>query len=267
MIRAVVIIALLLTLVTACRTVVPDLEGSRAESGFLAREIEVGSTPYPYVVWIPPGFDPGRSWPVVLFLHGAGERGNDGWRQTAVGLGSAIRWHPDRFANTIVVLPQAPEEERWIGPPAEAAMLALERTIKEFSGDPARVILTGLSLGGYGTWHLAASHPDRFAALVPICGGIVALPTAKSVRQLPLTIGAEDPYEVAARAMPRVPIWIFHGAEDPVIPAEESRRMHEELQALGLDVRYTEYPGVGHNAWDPAYGEPELWEWVMRRRR
>lgn len=237
------------------------------DTGFLSRTIEIGGTTYPYVVWVPASFTPGRSWPVILFLHGAGERGNDGWRQTAVGLGAAIRSNPAWFDEAIVVMPQAPEGEAWLRAPADAAMAALDRTLEELSGDPDRVYLTGLSLGGYGTWHLATAFPDRFAAIVPVCGGIVAPPTARSVRDLPLVAGAADPYAAAAAAVPDVPIWIFHGARDGVIPATESRRMAEALEDAGRHVRYTEFPEAGHDAWDPAYRTAELWEWMFAQRR
>lgn len=265
MIRTALLLALALVAFGACRTAAPGDAARGVEHGFLARSIEVGATRYPYVVWVPPRFDRSREWPVVLFLHGAGERGDDGWRQTAVGLGTAIRWNPRWFEDVIVVLPQAPANDRWIGDSADAAIAALDRTIQEFSGDPQRVLLTGLSLGGYGTWHLAATHPGRFAALVPICGGIVQPSPTSSVRQLPLAVGVENPYEAAARAMPQVPIWVFHGSDDRSIPVTESRLMVEALRGLGREVRYTELPGVGHNAWDPAYGDAALWDWVRDR--
>lgn len=237
------------------------------ETGFLNRSVTLDSTTYRYVVYIPDKYDRLDRWPVVLFLHGSGERGDDGWRQTQVGLGAAIRWNPERFGEFIVVFPQAPADTRWLEGPADAAMLALDRTIAEFRGDESRVYLTGVSLGGYGTWHLAVEHSHRFAALVPVCGGVVAPLLARNVRQLPITVGSSDPYATAAVALPRIPVWIFHGTDDGLIPVTESRRMHEELKKLGFDVRYTEYPGVGHNSWDPAYAELELWTWLLQQRR
>lgn len=236
------------------------------ETGFLNRTLAWNGTTYRYVVFVPPGFDRSRTWPVVLFLHGAGERGSDGLRQTEVGLGRSIRWNRERFP-AVVVFPQLPEGTRWLGDQARMAMAALDRSIEEFRGDRDRVYLTGISLGGYGTWHLAMEHPGRFAAIVPVCGGIVKPETAKSVAQSPLTLGADDPYAFVASKVAHVPAWIFHGADDPVIPASESRRMHEELKKSGAPVRYTEFPGTGHNAWDPAYGDAKLWEWLLRQKR
>lgn len=239
---------------------------SNGTTGFLDRTTTVGSTTYPYVVYVPRNWIHERSWPVVLFLHGAGERGSDGLRPTQVGVGSAIRFEPERIP-ALVVFPQAPLEGPWIGAAADAAMQALDQTLAEFGGDADRVYLTGLSLGGFGTWHLAIAHPERFAALVPVCGGIVPSGSATSVRQSPLTASAGDPYAFTARAVSKIPVWIFHGADDPVILPSESRRMNEALRAAGADVRYTEFPGVGHNAWDRAYGDPGLWKWLFQQRR
>ena len=237
-----------------------------ADTGFLNRSVTIGATTYPYVVYVPREWDASKSWPVILFLHGAGERGSDGLHQTVVGLGNAVRWHPERFP-AVIVFPQAPTDTRWIGEPVDAAMQALDRTTKEFHGDPDRTYLTGLSMGGYGTWHAAMAYPDRFAAIVPICGGILKPETAASVRQSPITIGTPDPYEATAERVKHLPIWIFHGDADPTIPVSESRRMYEDLKKLGADVRYTEYPGVGHDSWTKAYDEANLWTWMLSQRR
>ena len=210
-------------------------------------------------VLLPPGWTPERSWPVILSLHGSGERGTDGVAQTNVGLGPAIRKHP---IPAIAVFPQIPANARWLGEGADTAMRALDAAMTEFSGDRARIYLTGLSLGGYGTWHLALAHPQRFAELIPVCGGIVDVPTATSVRQSPLNAHAPDPYAFTAHALRHLRTWIFHGADDPIIPASESRRMFAALRAEGADVQYTELAGVGHNAWTQAYAHAELWSWL-----
>ena len=235
---------------------------AKTETGFLHRNVAAGSATFPYMVYVPRDWTPTREWPVILFLHGAGERGSDGLRPTQVGLGAALRVAPERIP-AIVVFPQAPPDERWIGAPAEAAMRALDRSIQEFSGDERRVYLTGLSLGGYGVWHLALANPGRFAALVPVCGGIVPAGSATSVRQSPLTAVAADPYAFTAERLRSVPSWIFHGADDTVVLPAESRKMHDALRAADAPVRYTEYEGVGHNSWDRAYGEEELWTWLF----
>ncbi|HET7712171.1 MAG TPA: prolyl oligopeptidase family serine peptidase [Thermoanaerobaculia bacterium] len=246
----------------SCRTTTMN------ESGFLNRSLIHAGKSYRFVVYVPPNRERAKKLPVLLFLHGAGERGDDGLRQTAVGVGSAIRWNPERFP-MIVVFPQAPPQTQWLGDEAGFAMSALEQAAEEFGGDPTRFYLTGLSLGGYGTWHLALERPGIFAAIVPVCGGIRKPETSQNVRQSPLTIAAADPYAFVAEQVQRqrLAVWIFHGEADPLIPVSESRRMRDELTARGVEVRYTEYPRVGHNAWDPAYGTEELWTWLLGKRR
>jgi len=237
-----------------------------ADTGFLDRSVTIGTTTYPYVVYVPRGWSADRSWPVILFLHGAGERGMDGMHQTVVGLGNAVRWHPERFP-AVIVFAQCPEEDRWIGAPLAAAMQALHRATKEFHGDRDRTYLTGLSMGGYGTWHAAMAYPERFAAIVPVCGGVLKPDTATSVRQSPLTAGAKDPYAATAEKVKHLPIWVFHGDADATIPVSESRRLVDELRKRDADVRYTEYPGVGHDSWTRAYDEPGLWTWMLNQQR
>lgn len=256
------LLALLIALaLLSCRTTPP-----MKETGFLDRTVTIGSHSFPYVVYIPREWTADRSWPVVLFLHGAGERGSDGRRQMQIGVSAAIRSAPERVP-ALVVLPQAPAEERWIGAPADAAMKALEEVVREYRGDRERIYLTGLSLGGFGTWHLALTNPGVFAALVPVCGGIVPNGSAPSVRQSPLTMSAQDPYALTAKQLRNLPIWMYHGSEDTVIRASESRKMQEALRAVGGDVRYTELEGVGHNAWDRAYGDAEMWKWLFAQKR
>jgi len=244
----------------SCNTMRPH------ETGFLIRTVVVSGTTYPYSVYVPLGFDETKSWPVILFLHGSGERGMDGLRSTQIGVAAAIRANPGRVP-AVAVFPQAPEDTRWIGEPADAAMAALEKSIREFHGDRSRIYLTGLSMGGYGTYHLALAHPDIFAALVVVCGGLLPHETTVAVQQSPLTNAAPDPYAFTAHALRHLPIRLFHGDADPVIPVSESRRMAEALKSEGADVRYVEFRGAGHNAWDRAYGDEALWEWLFRQHR
>lgn len=233
------------------------------ETGFLFRTITVNGTAYPYSVYVPRNFDRARTWPVILFLHGSGERGSDGVRGTQIGPAAAIRHDPDRVP-AIVVFPQVPLDSRWIGEPADAAMAALERETVEFNGDRSRTYLTGLSMGGYGTLHLALANPNRFAALVVVCGGLFPHPTTTSVQRSPLIPDGVDAYAFVARALRKDPIWLFHGDADPVIPVEEARRLYDELKKAGAaDAHYTELPGVGHNAWEKAYGDAEMWTWLF----
>jgi predicted peptidase len=234
------------------------------ETGFLPRTATVEATPYRYQVYVPPGFSAERTWPVILFLHGAGEGGRDGVQQTKVGLGPALRRAPERCP-AVVVFPQSPRGHPWSGPSAELALLALERAITEFHGDPERLYLTGVSMGGYGTWRLALQDPKRFAALVPICGGLDT--PARRARLRNAAASTADPFLEAARQLQHLPIWVFHGEEDDIIPVSESRVMVEALQKVGAPVRYTEYPEVDHLSWDPAYAEPELLPWLLSHTR
>lgn len=234
-------------------------------SGFLNRTLTIGGETYAYQVYVPAGC-PEEAWPVVLFLHGAGERGTDGLRQTAVGIGPAIRWHADRFP-AVVILPQARPEGSWANDEMEAfVMAALEDVLATLPTDPNRVLLTGLSMGGYGTWSLAARHPDRFAALGVICGGIASPARWPVPLARPVPDGA-DPYAWYAERVKHLPIQVFHGDQDTAIPVEESRRMVEALRAAGADVTYTELAGVGHNAWDPAFGSVDFLHWLWAQRR
>jgi predicted peptidase len=231
-------------------------------TGFLDKVLRIGGTDHKYQVYLPAGYTDEQEWPVILFLHGAGERGSDGTSQSAVGLGKAIREHPERWP-AIVVLPQVAEGSTWVGAHGDMEMAALDRTLAEYRGDRARLYLTGLSMGGQGTWALGYQHGDRFAAIVAICGFVGAgagFPTF-------LPAGTQDPFAEAASRLRGIPIQVFHGDADRVVPADQSRRMVSALQAAGADVRYTEFPGVGHNAWDPAYALSELPAWLFRQRK
>ena len=253
-------VGMLVLVMFGCRT------SSRGAAAFRAREVVLEGTTYKYQIFVPPGYDASKRWPVILFLHGAGERGSDGEVQTQVGLGAALRRAPESVP-AIVVFPQVPKDSTWSGAIARMAMAALDQTMRELRTDPKRVYLTGISMGGYGTWQLAFQHPDRFAALAPVCGG-VRFPRAESrLRVTAVPENTADPYTFVARGVRHIPTWIFHGGADPVVPVMESRQMVEALRALGAPVKYTEYPGVGHNSWDPAYAEPELWTWMLEKTR
>jgi len=231
-----------------------------AETGFLDRTVRVEGKDYAYQVYVPRKPLRGPK-PVILALHGAGERGSDGLFQTEVGLAGAIRRHPRRWP-AIVVFPQAPEGQLWMGVPAKVAMAALAQAEREFRTDPDRVYLAGLSMGGNGAWRLAYEQPDRFAAVVPVCA------FAGSFRGLPPIAGAgPDPYAALATRIASLPIWIVHGDADSVVPVDESRRMAAALKAAGAQVTYKELPGVNHNSWDPGFADEALPAWLFQQRR
>ena len=222
----------------------------RQETGFLDRTVMLDGATYRYQVYVPADYSAGKKWPVVLFLHGAGERGDDGLAQTNVGIGTAIRAHADRY-HAIIVMPQCRKAVFWQGVMETQALAALDQSMKEFHGDPDRVYLTGLSMGGYGSWSLLSRYPGKFAAAVVICGGIVPPPPLPA----PADLGP-DPYAGAAKKIgAAVPLWVFHGGADPVVPVTESRKIVEALKALGSNVKYTEYEGVLHDSWVKAYAE------------
>lgn len=216
-------------------------------TGFLNKSIDHAGKPRQYVVYVPRDYSPEKKWPVILFLHGAGERGDDGLKQTQVGIGFALRFYSERYP-AVVVMPQCPTGERWSGASAEHALKALDKTMAEYNGDPDRVYLTGLSMGGFGSWVIASEHPTRFAAVAPICG-------------------RGDPKAMAEK-LKDVPIWVFHGDADQAVPVAGSREMVEAIKAAGgTKVKYTEYPGVGHNSWDPAYQDKAFAEWLFAQKR
>jgi len=228
-------------------------------TGFLNRTVSVGGITYRYQVFVPADWSSHAKWPVIVFLHGSGERGDDGLAQTQVGVGGAIRSHPERFP-AIVVMPQCRKDVRWTDSAMEAQSLAaLDQSIKEFHGDLDRVYLSGLSMGGYGSWALAAKYPGRWAAAWIICGGI----RRKTDPPISEDEASKLYAEAAAKIGAKLPIWVFHGSADPTVPVTESRKMVEALKALGSEVKYTEYEGVEHNSWDKAYAEPELPTWLF----
>ena len=227
------------------------------DTGFLNRTITIQGTIHKYQVYVPEDWNDHERWPVILFLHGSGERGADGMDQTQVGLPAAIRSHPDRWP-FIVVMPQVPfQHHHWTDPEMmQMAIAALNTSVKEFHGDPQRLYLTGLSLGGYGTWEIAKNWPHKFAAIAPVCGGVFWSYAPYRWRDLTLP-------EQYAHAIGRTPVWIFHGADDPVVIPKQAVLLYEALKANGGDVLFWEYAGVHHNAWDKAYANPDLPRWLL----
>ncbi|MCI4568724.1 prolyl oligopeptidase family serine peptidase [Lysobacter sp. CFH 32150] len=232
---------------------------------FVDREISMDGAIHRYQVFVPSQAAAGRRPPVILFLHGSGERGDDNRKQTAVGLGPYLKKRMATFP-AIVVFPQSPENASWDAATARMALATLDAASREFNGDPGRTYLTGMSRGGYGAWELALMQPTRFAALVPVCGGITAPRPASDLHVIAVESDT-DPFDTVARRLAKVPVWLFHGARDDVVDPLQSRRMYAALQAADAPARYTEFPDANHNAWDPAYATPELWEWLFAQRR
>lgn len=204
-----------------------------------------------YLLFLPADYDADRAggWPLMLFLHGAGERGSDLSRVN-------IHGPSKRFANDpefpfVLVSPQCPEGEVW-----NVSTLSglLDSVIEKHNIDKNRVYLTGLSMGGYGTWSLGMAHPERFAAIAPICGG---------GERLPVLLASRTKKDV----LQNLPVWAFHGAKDPLVPLEESERMVEALKKVGAKhVKLTVYPKAGHDSWTQAYDNPEFYEWLLEQK-
>jgi predicted peptidase len=234
-------------------------------SRFLERAVDLGDQHYRYRVWLPPRYNKLHHWPVVLYLHGSGERGDDNESQISTGLAPALQRFSERY-KCIVVFPQARSGQEWYGEMEAQAMAALDATIREFRGDPRRVYLTGSSMGGAGAWYMAR-HRRKFAAIVPVCGEVVRqgddpFPTDPPP-DIARIVGAPDPYATLAAAIGSTPVWAFHGAEDDIIPVKESRAMVSALQRAGGLVRYTEYANVGHAVWDLAYADRNMVHWML----
>jgi predicted peptidase len=239
-------------------------------SAFFARASPPAATPglhagqigeVPYLVYVPRDYTAERRWPLVLFLHGQGESGTDGWRQLLQGLPPALFAAPERWP-AIVLMPQKPDPEReWES--YEKALLALvERARKSYAIDPERLLLTGLSQGGHGTWVLGARHADLWAAVGPVCG-YVAARRRDAAGRIPADGVAGD----LAKPLIATPVWAFHGAIDDVVPVAETEAMIAALRDAGGSPRVTIVPDVGHGVWSRAYEDPEFAAWLFAQRR
>ena len=229
------------------------------ETGFLNRSIELGGVSYRFQVYLPDEWrrDDGRLWPIILFLHGRGERGSEGMWQTQVALPEAVRDHPERWP-FVIVMPQCPQGHFWTDPGSmRLAMATLDQETAEFHGDPDRTYLTGLSLGGYGAWELARLHPHRWAAVAIAAGGVFWSYAPERWKQV-----ATLPGEYA-RALGHTSVWLFHGTDDFVVAPRQSELMYEAFKEAGGRIRLWLYQGLPHDCWTRAYNEPELPRWLL----
>jgi predicted peptidase len=206
-----------------------------------------------YLKYVPKGYadDPtdaagndGRGWPLVLFLHGIGERGTNA--------ADVARHGPPKLASQgrdfpfILISPQCPPDRYWDSPTLIALLDQIQR---DYKIDPDRVYLTGLSMGGFGTWALLQEFPDRFAAAVPICGG-------------------GNPNAFRFNRITTVPIWAFHGDKDELVPVARSQQMIDAIQAAGgTKAKLTIYPNVGHDSWTRTYEDEAMWTWLLAQKR
>jgi len=229
------------------------------ETGFLNRTLEFHGATYRFQVYLPESFrrDDRRPWPILLFLHGRGERGSEGLWQTQIGLPQAVRDHPDRWP-FIIVMPQCPQANYWTDPEMLAmAKAALDQETLEFRADTDRTYLSGLSLGGYGAWELARLYPRRWAAVAIAASGIF-WSYAPERWQAASTLPGEY-----AHAVGRTPVWIFHGADDTTVVPRQSELLYDAFKAAGGHLRLWLYQGLKHDCWTRAYNEPELPRWLL----
>lgn len=234
-----------------------DVAGERFEIRVF--ESEQGSLPYRLLR--PKNYDTSRRYPLVIFYHGAGERGDDNVKQLVHGMNDfASDDVMDKYP-CFVIAPQCPDEDQWVDTPwtadahqmpekpTEPLRLSLELMTSlqsEFSIDESRLYVTGLSMGGFGVWDAIQRRPHRFAAALPICSG-------------------GDP--AFAKQIAHIPIWAFHGDADPAVKPKRSRDMVAALKAAGGSPKYIEYPGVGHNSWTATYANREIYAWLFAQQR
>ena len=226
-----------------------DLPGGQKENVLettIAKKVKLR-----YLLFLPQGYEQKgeKRWPLILFLHGAGERGDD--------LSLVARHGPPKVVGTrpdfpfIVVSPQLPADRgQW---PADELLALLDEVEAAHAVDKDRVYLTGLSMGGYGTWSLGLAHPERFAAIAPFCGG-------------GSLIGVILPDAAKAKALKTLPIWVFHGARDHVVPLDESQRLVDRLQRMENHVKFTVLPEADHDCWTEPYGGKEIYDWFLEHK-
>ena len=256
-------LVLLTSLTLLARADGPDLRNRLEKRVYTSADGES----LPYRLFVPAKYDPRQKYPLILFLHGAGERGSD--NQAQLVHAQVLRFISDEVQAkhpSFLVAPQCPagkkgQESRWVevywgleephdtpalSKPLRQTIELLDALAKQYRIDPDRRYVTGLSMGGYGTFDLCIRRPNDIAAAVPICGG------------------ADDS---KAKQIAHIAFWVFHGGADSVVPVGRSRSIVAALKAAGANPRYTEYPGVGHNAWSKAYLEPDLVEWLFAQKR
>ncbi|HIA20651.1 MAG TPA: phospholipase, partial [Planctomycetaceae bacterium] len=197
-----------------------------------------------YLAHLPDGYkEAEKTWPLILFLHGAGSVGEDINRIKRNGLPKLLESQADTLARQFIVISPQTSERRWSSSSLEALLLHI---MDKYKVDKQRVYLTGVSLGGYGTWSMARRFPDYFAAIVPICGG-----------------GSRSGME----QLKNTPTWVFHGAKDETVSIDQSERLVEALKGVGGNVKFTIYPEAGHDAWTETYNNPKLYEWLLEQKR
>lgn len=246
-------IGILLTLLFAARgAFAADAQATAAPQAKPGEQVEAALTTsdnasVPYLIYLPENYTASdERFPLMLFLHGRGESNGP--------LSLVAKWGPPQLVAAgqdfpfILISPQCPTDDSWARPSQQARLLELlQHIIASYHVDESRIYLTGLSMGGYGSWRLAADHPQKFAAVVPVCGG-------------------GNPADAAA--LKSLPIWVFHGDQDRAVPFARSVEMVDAIRAAGGEsIRFTSLEHIGHNSWSATYASPELYEWLAKQHR
>jgi predicted peptidase len=239
-----------------------------ALSVYQKKEFTYNGNKLPYRILYPENYDKSKKYPLLLFLHGAGERGNDNEKQLVHGSKLFISEENRKNFQAIVVIPQCPENSSWstmkvdrtVNPPVRTFDYSMDPTwplvsanelvkqiISEGSVDKTRVYITGLSMGGMGTFESVYRYPELYVAAAPICGG-----------------GAVNQYD---NRISKTAFWVFHGNADPAVDVKLSREMVDKLKTINTEVKYSEYPGIGHNSWDNAFAEKEFLSWMLLHKK
>ena len=241
--------ALLLAPISGWADKKPDLEKLLE-----AKTFTQGKASLSYRLLQPATIDKEKTYPLVIFLHGAGERGKDNKAQLKHGVGDFASEERMKKSPCFLIAPQCPTGRHWAisdkgsadAEPGQLVLDLIEKTCKELPIDRKRIYLTGLSMGGYGTWDLMARKPDLFAAGIPVCGG-----------------GDEK----KADKLVKIPLWVFHGDKDAAVKVERSRNMVAAIKKAGGKPDYTEYPGVGHDSWSRTYSDAKVLDWLFAQKK
>jgi predicted peptidase len=235
-----------------------------ADTGFLDRSLSLNQLTHNYQVYIPRDYDSTKPWPVILFLHGVGQRGADGLQPSAIALPHAIRTYPDRYP-AIVVIPQT--KVVWFGPAIDVALAALDATMREFNADPARIHLTGISMGGLGAYMTLMAAPHRFASLSVLCSAfeIPTGPLPPDLQSLATTVKLPSMEQLASAIPKLLPIRIYAGGKDKLVPPASVLRTVEALRQSGHSIDYIEFPNASHNVWDPVYLDKDFPAWLFQQ--
>lgn len=240
--QVLIILSLITIVVTGCGTslIKSEEDEMRFKHRTISKKIEV-TVSLKYLLSLPAGYDENKKYPLVIFLHGSGERGTNLNKVKNQGIPMEIA--AGKSFPFIMAAPQCPDDDQWN---PDALNVLYQELVSTYNVDIKRVYLTGLSMGGYGVWKFAETYPEYFAALAPICGG-----------------GTPDYVSV----LKDIPVWVFHGEQDNVVPLAEADTLVKTLKSCGGNVKFTVYPDLGHNSWTRTYSNPDFYNWLLAQKK